>query len=179
MPYNTRRKSLSLSSLGIHVPVTHAERAAAAAAAAAAAVSTTTSPQHTSTPGKPISSHPASSVPPGASPTCHPNKKQKRSHNRDSRSLVTTPVPTSRLRRGESAVAVNFDNTPPPSPKSRDATIDGDGGDEIVPRKIDLEGIKDEIVGAVIVRLEDTANRPHLIKELADVLSQQLASVRQ
>ena len=29
MPYNTRRKSLSLPSLGIHLPVTNAERAAA------------------------------------------------------------------------------------------------------------------------------------------------------
>ncbi|CAK7224230.1 hypothetical protein SCUCBS95973_005446 [Sporothrix curviconia] len=36
MPYNTRRKSLSLPSLGIHVPVTHAARDAARAAAAAA-----------------------------------------------------------------------------------------------------------------------------------------------
>lgn len=45
--------------------------------------------------------------------------------------------------------------------------------------KVDLEGINDDIVEAVITQLQSTANRPHLIKELATVLSQKLASVQQ
>lgn len=36
--------------------------------------------------------------------------------------------------------------------------------------KIDTEGINDDIVVAVIHQLENTGNRPHLVKELAAVL---------
>ncbi|EEY23210.1 conserved hypothetical protein [Verticillium alfalfae VaMs.102] len=59
MPYNTRRKSLSLTLLGVHVPVSHAERAAAAAAAAtgAAAAGTPSTHQNLSSSG---SSYPPS-----------------------------------------------------------------------------------------------------------------------
>lgn len=46
-------------------------------------------------------------------------------------------------------------------------------------RKVDLEGINDEIVEAVIVQLQNTDNRPHLVKELAAVLMQQLKIVQQ
>jgi hypothetical protein len=38
-------------------------------------------------------------------------------------------------------------------------------------KKIDTEGINDDIVVGVIEQLENTGNRPHLIKELATVLS--------
>jgi len=38
-------------------------------------------------------------------------------------------------------------------------------------REIDLEGINDDIVEAVIIQLQKTANRPHLVKELAAILS--------
>lgn len=37
--------------------------------------------------------------------------------------------------------------------------------------KIDTEGINDDIVVAVIEQLEKTGNRPHLIKELAAIMS--------
>jgi hypothetical protein len=50
--------------------------------------------------------------------------------------------------------------TPPPSP-----------GDTGIAPKIDTEGINDDIVTAVIQQLEKTGNRPHLIRELAAVLS--------
>lgn len=44
--------------------------------------------------------------------------------------------------------------------------------DEAPPRReIDLEGINDDIVEAVIVQLQKTENRPHLVKELAAILS--------
>lgn len=46
-------------------------------------------------------------------------------------------------------------------------------------QKIDLESIKDDIVEAVVVQLQSTANRPHLIKELATVLMQSLTAVQQ
>lgn len=51
------------------------------------------------------------------------------------------------------------DHTPPPSP------IAGGG------IKVDTNGINDGIVVCVIEQLEKTGNRPHLIKELATVLS--------
>lgn len=47
----------------------------------------------------------------------------------------------------------------PPSP--------GASGD----RKVDTDGINDDIVVGVIEQLEKTGNRPHLMKELAAVLS--------
>jgi len=43
--------------------------------------------------------------------------------------------------------------------------------------KIDTEGINDDIVTAVIQQLEKTGNRPHLIRELAAVLSTTSESV--
>lgn len=60
---------------------------------------------------------------------------------------------------------VAYEHTPPPSPG---ATADA---------KIDTEGINDEIVTGVIEQLEKTGNRPHLIKELAAVLSTTSQSV--
>jgi hypothetical protein len=51
-----------------------------------------------------------------------------------------------------------FENTPPPSPIGETT-------------KIDTEGINDDIVVAVIQQLEKTGNRPHLIKELAAIMS--------
>jgi len=46
------------------------------------------------------------------------------------------------------------------------------------PRKIDLEGINDDIVEGTITQLQSTGNRPHLIKDLALILAQSLASVQ-
>lgn len=76
-----------------------------------------------------------------------------------------------------------FDHTPPPSPPrtDRDSVEMDDVDDNASPpiKKVDLEGINDEIVEAVIVQLQNTANRPHLVKELAAVLMQQLKVVQQ
>jgi len=55
----------------------------------------------------------------------------------------------------------------------------GDADDESPERKIDFDSINDEIVEAVIVQLQNTGNRPHLVKELAAVLMQQLKIVQQ
>ena len=59
----------------------------------------------------------------------------------------------------KSARRATYQHTPPPSPG---ATLDA---------KVDTEGINDDIVTGVIEQLEKTGNRPHLIKELAAVLS--------
>jgi len=136
MPYNTRRKSLSLPSLGIHLPVTHASRAAARLS--------------------PPSARSNSENP--------PSKKIKRSHE-ESPSMSPPPK----------RVVVKYENTPPPSPEA-DAD---DSEDEAKPKEIDLEGINDEIVEGVIVQLQKTGNRPHLVKELAAILSQNVKIVEQ
>ena len=140
MPYNTRRKSLSLPSLGIQLP--NASRS------------------HRPSISK--------SSPPQLSP---PAKKVKRSHHS---STSSTPSPTlpSRSRttsiiknvsfaeRPKSSGRAAYEHTPPPSP-----------GGLSTRSKIDTEGISDDIVVGVIEQLEKTGNRPHLIKELAMVLS--------
>lgn len=81
----------------------------------------------------------------------HPSKRRKRSHSDDSR----------------------IEQTPPPSPPADSSMTDVDH-----PPKIDIEGINDDIVEAVVVQLQSTANRPHLVKELATVLAQRLTSVQ-
>lgn len=143
MPYNTRRKSLSLPSLGIHVPVSNAARAAAAAAAASAKSSGRSSSSSTSSAAR------------SQSPDSHPSKRLKRSHaDPHPIAIETTPPPS-----------------PPPAPGAEMSAPSS-------PPRVDLEGINDDIVEAVITQLQATGNRPHLIKDLALVLSQSLTSVQ-
>ncbi|KAH6605854.1 mucin [Trichoderma cornu-damae] len=142
MPYNTRRKSLSLPSLGIHIPVTHASRASSKSASRGATSSASATPAPTSASRS-------------ESPEAHPTKRLKRSHAAD---------------------AMAIENTPPPSPAR---AISEEMTDADAVRKIDVEGIKDDIVEAVVVQLQSTGNRPHLVKELATVLTQTLTSVQQ
>ncbi|KAF1365368.1 hypothetical protein EJ07DRAFT_150875 [Lizonia empirigonia] len=129
MPYNTRRKSLSLPSLGIAIP------------------------------GGPRSAR----SPPSTSDLQQPAKKQKRSHSGSSASSPPSPSNTLPLRaldeqRPKSSGRVA--DTPPPSP-----------GGQSGQAKVDTQGIDDDIVVGVIEQLEKTGNRPHLLKELAVVLS--------
>jgi hypothetical protein len=67
----------------------------------------------------------------------------------------------------EAKTTIKYEITPPPSPA---AEVDELEQAEIK-REIDLEGINDDIVEGVIVQLQKTANRPHLVKELAAILS--------
>ncbi len=118
----------------------------------------------------------------------HPTKRIKRSHSEESQTspaaVVAAPAarsPTATPSSAPSAkhdVAVKFETTPPPSPKAASprTSVEMDTAD---PVKIDLEGINDEIVEAVIVRLQDTDNRPHLVKELTAILMQELRVVQQ
>lgn len=70
---------------------------------------------------------------------------------------------------------VKYEHTPPPSPEAENDDLDED----VKPREIDLEGINDDIVEAVIIQLQKTGNRPHLVKELAAILSQSVKIVEQ
>ncbi|XXG95825.1 hypothetical protein Hte_002096 [Hypoxylon texense] len=96
----------------------------------------------------------------------HPNKKIKRSHNDSVSSANTVPV----FKRG--AASTKYDRTPPPSPSLQTSIEMDDSEMSELPeiKKVDLEGINDDIVEAVILRLEETRNRPHLVKELATAL---------
>lgn len=60
---------------------------------------------------------------------------------------------------------LKYEHTPPPSPEAEQF----DHGR--IARTINFEAINDDIVEGVIVQLQQTANRPHLVKELAAVLS--------
>ncbi|KAJ4377881.1 hypothetical protein N0V83_000711 [Neocucurbitaria cava] len=128
MGYNTRRKSLSLPSLGIHLP------------------------------GAPRSAR----SPPSTSDSQHIAKRRKHSHSASSASSPASPPRPTTLRFDEQRPKSSgrVADTPPPSP-----------GGESGSTKVDTQGIDDEIVVGVIEQLEKTGNRPHLLKELATVLS--------
>ncbi|KAF3761897.1 hypothetical protein M406DRAFT_295606 [Cryphonectria parasitica EP155] len=159
MPYNTRRKSLSLPSLGIHVPVSNAARAAAAAIAN----------RHS-----PSASSAASDAPAQAS-----SRKIKRSHA-SSHAAATegdhSAAPAPKRRQTDA-------NTPPPSPKHRTRAVSEamhDSDDEAVCEAgIDLATIDDDIVRAVIAQLQATRNRPHIVRDLAAILMKQVKIVQQ
>ncbi|KAK3682504.1 hypothetical protein B0T22DRAFT_286081 [Podospora appendiculata] len=163
MPYNTRRKSLSLPSLGIHVPLSHAARAANRA-----------SPNSSSA----RANSPASMASPSSLSREYapPTKKLKRSHREDTDDTALTSEQPLQKKRDDT---IKFHNTPPPSPGFEQPSVEMDDNDAAVPRKVDLEGINDEIVEAVIVQLQNSANRPHLVKELAAILMLQLKIVQQ
>jgi len=71
---------------------------------------------------------------------------------------------------------IKYENTPPPSPE---AEVQDSDDDVKGPREISLEGINDEIVEGVIIQLQKTGNRPHLVKELAAILSVNVKIVEQ
>ncbi|KAK6083503.1 mucin [Seiridium cupressi] len=154
MPYDTRRKSLSLSSLGIHVPTS--KPASSKSATANVKTSPTMSPKN---------SRSSSS---SEDDLVRPSKKTKRSHDSND---------TSKSTISKGSKPVKFETTPPPSPGLH-MSIEEDGAESLAlteMRNINLGGINDEIVEAVIVRLQESRNRPHLVKELATVLMNQRA----
>ncbi|KAK9770912.1 hypothetical protein SCAR479_12371 [Seiridium cardinale] len=158
MPYDTRRKSLSLSSLGIHVPTS--KPASSKSATANVKTSPTMSPKN---------SRSSSS---SEDDLARPSKKTKRSHDSNDTSKSTT---------SKGSKPVKFETTPPPSPGLH-MSIEEDEAESLAlaeMRNINLGGINDEIVEAVIVRLQESRNRPHLVKELATVLMNQVKIVQQ
>lgn len=100
-----------------------------------------------------------------AAPSSPVSKKQKRAHEADDGLVADRQQRQQRERL-----------TPPPSPQdtqmnTQKAQNTQNTQNTQVKNKIDTDGIADDIVVAVIQQLEKTGNRPHLIKELAQVLS--------
>ena len=144
MPYNTRRKSLSLPSLGIHLP--------------------TASRAHRSN----------SKSTPSAEVLPPPPKRVKRSHDDDNPTPISSPI-----SKPVSPKLEDVDHRPQSRPGPAEHTPPPSPGDVQLLPKIDTDGIKDDIVVAVIEQLEKTGNRPHLIRELATVLAATNDSVAQ
>ncbi|KAI7521474.1 hypothetical protein KC316_g19526 [Hortaea werneckii] len=78
---------------------------------------------------------------------------------------MSPPKQTSSIRIKDEKPKRATELSPPPSPAT-------EGNN-----KIDVEGINDEIVVQAIQQLEKTGNRPHLVKELAHVLSTSLPCI--
>ncbi|KKA26539.1 hypothetical protein TD95_005303 [Thielaviopsis punctulata] len=157
MPYNTRRKSLSLPSLGIHVPMTLAERAAANANSSA----------------NTASSH--------ASKSLHRQALSSSSARlrRNAPSTVQDEPQSKRHKKSHGRSHAKADCTPPPSPGIEDPAVENSAeSDDSMITSI-LDGVSDDVVRASIQQLHATENRPHLIKELAAVLSQKLPIMKQ
>ncbi|KAF2731750.1 hypothetical protein EJ04DRAFT_362030 [Polyplosphaeria fusca] len=134
MPYNTRRKSLSLPALGIALP------------------------------GGPRLKP---SSPPAAHADNHPPAKRiKRTHSIASAKSTSPPPPNSPPR----SAMLRFDDPPKSAGRVADTPPPSPGG-VAGQTKVDTQGIDDDIVVGVIEQLEKTGNRPHLLKELAAVLS--------
>lgn len=195
MPYNTRRKSLSLPSLGIHVPSSSRRSKASNPASATPSSASTTNNSSSST-----SSH-----------LLPPNKKLKRSDpngsSRSSSRKSPHDSPGSNDENGNDTDGASMGNlklrrsygdytTPPPSPGSKTDCDNRERCGAVAPpgdhrlnehkdiphlnpvnrsfstsQNIDRSAINDDIVVAVIEQLEVTGNRPHLIKELATALA--------
>jgi hypothetical protein len=119
-----------------------------------------------------------------ASPTTSPSKNNqpakkrlKRAFSESSSSDEASPLERVPKRRDD---ATKFQkNTPPPSPPAVAMEMSEDEDAVTEQKQIDMEGINDEIVEAVITQLQNTGNRPHLVKELATVLMRQLKIVQQ
>ncbi|KAI7593341.1 hypothetical protein D0869_02649 [Hortaea werneckii] len=96
-----------------------------------------------------------------------PAKKSKLSHGSASppSGLMSPPKQTTSIRIKDEKPKRATELSPPPSPAT-------EGNN-----KIDVEGINDEIVVQAIQQLEKTGNRPHLVKELAHVLSTSLPCI--
>ena len=141
MPYDTRRKSLSLPSLGIQLP------------------STSRAHRHSNSKASPTREQ-------ASPPQQPPTKRVKRSHTSQPSSPPQSPP--SRTSTGKNVTFADrpnfsrrgaYDDTPPASPEP--STY----------KKYDTSGINDYIVAGVIEQLEKTGNRPHMIRELAIVIS--------
>ncbi|KAK3049101.1 hypothetical protein LTR09_009520 [Extremus antarcticus] len=121
MGYNTRRKSLSLTELGITLPKRQRTQ-----------------------------SHP--SPPSTIAEGDESERPSKKSRLMSPPAIKEKSKPISQL-------------SPPPSPAREGSN------------KVDVEGISDDIVVGTIQQLEQTGNRPHLVKELATILATNLHSV--
>lgn len=228
MPYNTRRKSISLPSLGIHLPVTNAARAAAKTLSLAlntnnttntnthagdstnshrAGISTATitdttgsssavdkdtdletSSLHTSSSSSPTSSSfslsssittasPASPTTPTSptftTPAAMPSKISPKRPAPDAAKAGAVK----RIKLRNPSATGSTDQTPPSSPK-RLASVENDANADCF-APVNMDGVIDDVVEAVVDLLQNNGNRPLLIKELETNLRLRLRSVQQ
>ncbi|KIW08414.1 uncharacterized protein PV09_01320 [Verruconis gallopava] len=155
MPYNTRRKSVSLSQLGIHVPASSRSSSHRSPPASATTPPADEDMQHEQQ---------------------HPSKKLKRSHS-SAGDEPLSPISTSSPSRA-SPPALRDDPLPPSAGRVAPGVDATTPPPEAGVSRVDTEGINDEIVVAVIQQLEKTGNRPHLLKELAAILQHSLPIVQ-
>lgn len=174
MGYETRGKQLNWGVIGINLPQTHAEKAAARLSPASIATSTS---EHQLSKKRARRSSFSLSPPP---------KRKNYTVPED----INTP-PLSPPADDRSFEADNVDIKSEATEKKKDVyeikleegkessrTLGGvEEREEIEP--IDLADVKDEIVEGVIVQLQRTRNRPHLVKELAAILSPTVKIVEQ
>ncbi|KAI0203601.1 hypothetical protein F4808DRAFT_25130 [Astrocystis sublimbata] len=158
MPYNTRRKSLSLPSLGIHVPVQRASNA---------------SSHHSNDNSNNTQTNMSTKSRPTSAGSPRPSKKLKRSYDESAAFSTATSAPASKKRASMSASILS---------PSVHASIESDDCDfatapEVEP--VDLDGINDEVIEAIIIQLQQTRNLPHLAKELASTLSAKVPTLKQ
>lgn len=185
MPYNTRRKSLSLPSLGIHVPVSNAARAAAAALAnrqrSPTALSTTSAHSASSTTSSSSDSSPTFSPRSPGERSDQPAQAASARATKRPHTLVDSHA--SHRSSSSNKRRQTVSNTPPPSPGFDSAFSvemeDLDDDFHTADHNIDLSRIHDDIVQKVIIRLQTTNNRPHIVKELAGILLTELKIVQQ
>ncbi|KAF2863745.1 hypothetical protein K470DRAFT_254638 [Piedraia hortae CBS 480.64] len=129
MPYNTRRKSLSLVELGVVAPPKRSR----------------------------AESQPSHAIGPDQEPHL---KRAKRSHgDRPSQYLMSIRV------KSEKQQTAGAELSPPLSPLA------------MTSHTVDIDGINDDIVVAVIRQLELRANRPLLVRQLAQVLATNIPAV--
>jgi hypothetical protein len=138
MAYSTRRKSVNLSLLGIHVP-RPSQRSPPTSTTATTVTSTTPTDHDQSSP---------------------PAKKLKRSHSDATAPDSIPQIQNPALLNSKDVPLPLATHTPPPSPPPSDHA-------DIQYPKVDTEGLNDDVVVATIEQLEKTNNRPHLLKELA------------
>lgn len=98
-----------------------------------------------------------------------PAKRAKRSHtsSQSPPPALMCPPQTTTIRVKDERPKPAADLSPPPSP-----VVEGSSNS-----KVDTEGINDDIVVATIQQLEKTGNRPHLVRELANILATKLHAV--
>ncbi|KAI5309077.1 hypothetical protein KEM55_004133, partial [Ascosphaera atra] len=159
MGYNTRRKSLSLPSLGIQLPATSRAHRRSQAAASSSSSSASQTP---SDPPPPLSkrlkrdhlSQPLSPDPPE-------QDDEEEDEEEETKQKIQQKIKQKPPRPNKNGIC---QRTPPASPSISPSLSPS-------PNPIDTSSINDDIVVAVIHQLERTGNRPHLIKELATALA--------
>lgn len=174
MGYETRGKQLNWGVIGINLPQTHAEKAAARLSPPS--IATSTSEQQLS---KKRSRRSSFSLSP-------PPKRKNYTIPEDINTPPLSPpaddgpfeIHNVRIKEEAKEKKTAIDDIKLEEGTESKSTAGADEEKEEI-KEIDLTEVKDEIVEGVIVQLQKTRNRPHLVKELAAILSPTVKIVEQ